>query len=178
MLSFHPPLSPLPQIPRNLRLIYVHAYQSYVWNVMVSERVREFGADSPVEGDLVFDDDKKTEEVAADVEKTRETEDDGEMAEGNAAETEVEAAAAPSAPTGPPKSTSKKDWKTSRCHTTKILTAADLSPSSPKKWTIFDVVMPLPGFEVDLPGGRLGDMFREILKADGLDQEDVWKRQK
>ena len=34
--------------------MYVHAYQSYVWNVMVSERVREFGADAPVVGDLVY----------------------------------------------------------------------------------------------------------------------------
>lgn len=36
-------------------MIYVHAYQSYVWNSLVSERVREFGADAPVVGDLVME---------------------------------------------------------------------------------------------------------------------------
>jgi len=41
------------QIPRNMRLMYVHAYQSYVWNSVVSRRLREFGL-VPRPGDLAF----------------------------------------------------------------------------------------------------------------------------
>ncbi|XP_076128239.1 pseudouridylate synthase 7 homolog isoform X2 [Alosa pseudoharengus] len=40
-------------IPRNNRLMYIHSYQSYVWNSMVSRRVEAFGFQA-VEGDLVL----------------------------------------------------------------------------------------------------------------------------
>ena len=42
-----------PQIPRNNRLMYIHSYQSYVWNNMVSKRIDEYGL-KPVPGDLVL----------------------------------------------------------------------------------------------------------------------------
>ena len=41
------------QIPRNTRLMYVHSYQSYVWNKMASWRIGHLGM-SPVPGDLVW----------------------------------------------------------------------------------------------------------------------------
>lgn len=43
-------------IPRSLRLMYVHAYQSYLWNRLVSERVRRHGARAPVAGDMIESD--------------------------------------------------------------------------------------------------------------------------
>ncbi|XP_009000865.3 pseudouridylate synthase 7 homolog isoform X3 [Callithrix jacchus] len=40
-------------IPRNNRLMYIHSYQSYVWNNMVSKRIEDYGL-KPAPGDLVL----------------------------------------------------------------------------------------------------------------------------
>lgn len=40
-------------IPRNLRIMYGHAYQSYIWNVATSKRIQLFGL-KVVAGDLVL----------------------------------------------------------------------------------------------------------------------------
>ncbi|TIA88213.1 hypothetical protein E3P99_02743 [Wallemia hederae] len=46
-------LGALGRIPRNLRTMYVHAYQSYIWNAAVSKRIKDFGLHVVV-GDLVM----------------------------------------------------------------------------------------------------------------------------
>lgn len=52
-LFHHQLFSFSPQIPRNNRLMYVHSYQSVVWNTMVSRRIDAFGLKA-VEGDLIL----------------------------------------------------------------------------------------------------------------------------
>ncbi|GAA5811004.1 hypothetical protein MFLAVUS_004433 [Mucor flavus] len=46
-------------LPKNMLSLYSHAYQSYIWNRVVSERVKRFGNDKPLVGDLVLVDAKK-----------------------------------------------------------------------------------------------------------------------
>ncbi len=48
------PLQALMRIPRNLRTMYLHAYQSCLWNAAASHRVSTFPHDRPVAGDLVM----------------------------------------------------------------------------------------------------------------------------
>ncbi|KAJ8656284.1 hypothetical protein O0I10_008078 [Lichtheimia ornata] len=42
-------------LPRRMLSMYLHAYQSYVWNHVVSERIKRFGCDKPLVGDIVLE---------------------------------------------------------------------------------------------------------------------------
>ena len=55
----------------------------------------------------------------------------------------------------------------------KTLTEEDID-----KYSIFDVIMPLPGIDVAYPGGSLGERYREFLRLDGLDPENFHRKQK
>lgn len=46
------------------------------------------------------------------------------------------------------------------------------------EYTIFDVIMPLPGFNVTYPGGELGEKYRAFMKLDGLDPDDMTRERK
>jgi len=46
------------------------------------------------------------------------------------------------------------------------------------KYTIFDVIMPLPGTDVAYPGGKLGEKYREFLRMDGLDPDNFVRKQR
>jgi len=42
-------------VPKQIRLMYIHAYQAYLFNRVVSERIRKYGVNTVVEGDLVLE---------------------------------------------------------------------------------------------------------------------------
>ncbi|KAI0701819.1 pseudouridine synthase [Cytidiella melzeri] len=153
----------LSTIPRNLRLMYVHAYQSYVWNAIVSERIRMFGADKPAIGDLVFE----TNEDAEETEVVVQGAEDVALVEDKT----VPEDKSDNDDTQPGKQNRRrKPWEPQRV---KALTEADLD-----KYTIFDVAMPLPGKDVSYPEGKLGERYKEFLRADGLDPDNWIRKQK
>lgn len=64
----------------------------------------------------------------------------------------------------------RKPWQAPKV---KTLTEEDVD-----KYTMFDVIMPLPGKDVAYPGGALGERYREFLKLDGLDPDNLVRKQK
>ena len=66
--------------------------------------------------------------------------------------------------------TTRRTWTAPRA---KTLTAEDLG-----NYSVFDVVMPLPGRDVAYPGGPLGERYREFLRVDGLDPDNFTRKQK
>jgi tRNA pseudouridine13 synthase len=142
--------------------MYIHAYQSYVWNAIVSERIRKYGADKPVVGDLVFETDD--DQSMAGLEPS-----DSEVPLEDNAEDDQEGTSTMDDPSSFHKK-SRKPWVPPRI---KTLTEDDLD-----KYTIFDVIMPLPGTDVAYPGGPLGERYREYLRMDGLDPDNWVRKQK
>lgn len=148
-------------VPRSLRSMYVHAYQSYVWNKLVSERIARFGAAEPVEGDVVFADDGGqdvwADEAGTDTEQGTEVEKDDEEDDDNDDDDLRNEAKSGPVPT----------WQ----RPIKVLTQEDLTHdegAGRRRWTIYDVIVPLPGYSIDLPTGWMSELYFSILALDGL----------
>lgn len=45
-----------------MRLLYIHAFQSLIWNKIVSRRIKEFGL-KPIPGDIVLISGEQTETI-------------------------------------------------------------------------------------------------------------------
>ncbi|XP_061178701.1 pseudouridylate synthase 7 homolog [Saccostrea echinata] len=119
-------------VHRNTRMLYLHGYQSYIWNHVASRRLKEFGM-VPVVGDLVYKGDLKD---VAFKEENQESSTNGE--------------------------------NTSSRVTPTIVTTENLS-----QYTIQDVLLPLPGFDIKYPDNEVGKWYSDLLEADGLTMEGL-----
>ncbi|GAA5958197.1 hypothetical protein JCM8115_004015 [Rhodotorula mucilaginosa] len=159
-------LGAISTIPKNLRLMYVHSWQSYIWNRLVSERIKLFGASAPVEGDLVYAEQVGDDEPVAADEDGDVVADEAPSVNANAA-TPAEAAAA-----NPQLAHFIATSSVPKVH---ALTAQDIESG---KYTIQDVVLPMPGFAVQYPAGQLGEVYRRVIREDGINPDDMWRKQK
>lgn len=66
-----------------------------------------------------------------------------------------------------------RGWQTASSVKVKVLAAEDLD-----KYTLADVVLPLPGFDIKYPEGALYEKYREIMAADGLDPAKMRRDQR
>lgn len=141
-------LGALQSIPRNLRLMYVHAYQSLVWNFAAGKRWQLYG-DQVVEGDLVIIQEHRAKEVA-EPNETGGVDADGEVIV---------------VPQGADSSKAAND----QFMRARALTAEEAASG---KYSIFDIVLPQPGFDIIYPENQVKEFYREFMaseKGGGLD---------
>ena len=148
-------------IPRNLRLMYAHAYQSLVWNFAVGERWRLHGP-NVVEGDLVM--------VSEHTPTTTST-----TATPSHTQDEVDEDGEPIIRPAPHDTAGPIDFPRARA-----LTAAEASSST---YSIFDIVLPLPGFDVLYPRENGTEEFYktfmdDVARGGGLDPHDMRRKHK
>ncbi|KAI0969281.1 pseudouridine synthase [Xylaria arbuscula] len=141
----------LMSINRSMRTMYGHAYQSLVWNFVASKRWDRFGA-QVINGDLVLIKTKSAATISTD-DHDRDTEDSPVWAEDIAAS--LESGFVPH-----------------------IVTNDDLQDM---KYSIYDVVLPSPGWDVTYPPNEIGDFYAEFMgkpENGGLDPHDMRRRQR
>lgn len=145
----------LQQIPRNLRLMYVHAYQSLVWNVVAGKRWEMFGS-NVAEGDLVLvhehkdkDEDRVPE---ADIDES------GEVI---------------IRPAAKDRATDADGFERAR--------PLSKEEAEGGKYSVFDIVLPLPGFDIEYPRNAIGEFYKEFMgskRGGGLDPYDMRRKWK
>ena len=113
-------LNALVSLPNHIRTMYIHSYQSYIWNCMTTSRLETYGNEKVVVGDLVLESDNENEVI------------EGDLYSGSAK--------------------------------VKILEEKDLN-----SYSIFDVVLPLPGTDSIFPKNKIGDLYLDLMKKDGID---------
>lgn len=155
-------LGALQTISRNLRLMYVHAYQSLVWNIAATARWKAHG-DKVLPGDLVLVNeypDPATKPVATD-KIPMEVDQDGEP---------IVAAEA-----------SDRAYTTDEIFTrARAVTESELA-SPERKITIFDIVLPLPGYDILYPANDSANTYKEFMgtkEGGGLDPYDMRRKWK
>ena len=133
-------LGALKSIPRNLRLMYVHAYQSFVWNVLASQRWKTCGS-RVVEGDLVLVDEHK-EKVDEPI-PVEEVDADGEIIVQPGVD---DSAADP-----------EDQFMRARALTNEEAESGE--------YTIFDVVLPTPGYDILYPA-HLENFYESFMSSE------------
>lgn len=140
-------------VPRNLRLMYAHAYQSLVWNMCAGKRWETYG-NKVVEGDLVI--------VGA------KTDDDEQIADGIDEDGEVIIN-----PGNDDRAAHEDDFERAR-----PLSKVEAESG---KYNVFDLVLPLPGFDVKYPENEVGQFYKDFMGSErggGLDPHKMSRKWK
>ncbi|BFF98609.1 pseudouridylate synthase 7 homolog [Drosophila madeirensis] len=153
--------SALRQIPRNMLMLYPHAYQSLIFNRIASRRIKEFGL-KLIPGDLVYVEQSEPMEEdnpvePAETEAAEETDED--LADG--VEEDVDAIALEE------ESVFKRKVRP--------LSEEDIASG---KYKLSDVVLPLPGHDITYPANECGAWYEEMMAEVGLSSELLKHKEK
>ena len=79
-----------------------------------------------------------------------------------------------------PSSTTVPKTQAGALAASKAVKARPLTPLdiASKSYTIYDIILPLPGFAILYPTGPLGDLYRSIALSDGIDISLLFRKQK
>lgn len=154
-------LNALTSLPRTTRSMYVHSYQSLIWNKIVTFRLREFGFEV-APGDLILTSDSNISDNSLEVLLTT---DEAELIDDPSVKNNNETPAKQDVT----KKTNIEDIES------KIVFATE---ENCKDYTIFDVVLPIVGSRVRLPTNSVGDEINRLLQDDGLSLESFKTHEK
>uniref|UniRef100_A0A803PZ05 TRUD domain-containing protein n=2 Tax=Cannabis sativa TaxID=3483 RepID=A0A803PZ05_CANSA len=141
-------LQALKAIPRTLRMMYVHSYQSYLWNHAASTRVQKHGTDHVVVGDLVYCKEHDIEKAKEIGNAECEEEDPNDTLEAHELD-EISDTVLPEEKKNP----------------VKAVTAEDILNGN---YTIDDVVLPLPGSRVIFPTNDIAQVYHDLAMKDTI----------
>nr|CUU00243.1 hypothetical transcript [Hymenolepis microstoma] len=175
-------LSALQTLPRNLRQLYAHSYQSLVWNKVASRRIRELGVgedSKALVGDLYFPDVQCISKGLRSVDSSSELCIDDSLNSTTIAVPDPEPTNEPVVD-GVVKEIEEEEEPEVQRNPSSLVT-----PATPSRVTeggerplLRQVVLPLPGYEVVLPDNESGKWYSEILAEDSLKLENFKHRVK
>lgn len=150
----------LRKIPRNMLLLYPHSFQSFVFNRIASRRISEFGL-KLIPGDLVYrNKEEMDEDIIEKCDLDNIVEAVAEELENNEVDVEAES----------PAISDNKNEDSIFKRKVKALTEEDIVNGN---YTLFDVVLPLPGHDITYPSNEVGAWYEEILEEYDLSSEKL-----
>lgn len=141
-------LQALLAIPRTLRMMFVHSYQSYLWNHAASIRVQKYGVHQIVLGDLVYCKDVNAED------KTKFLHLESENGGCNHVDDENDDDLG-----------SITDAPDLRSTLVKAVNEDDIVAGD---YAVDDIILPLPGSRITYPTNDIEKIYQDLAEKDGI----------
>lgn len=147
-------------------LLYPHAFQSLIFNNIASRRIKEFGL-KLIPGDLVYRNKEELDDLVEVEEEITPDEDLEENQNDDEEETSVDKTTDAEETN---KSIVTENTESIFKRKVKALTEEDIKTGD---YTIFDVVLPLPGYDITYPGNEIATWYEEMLATYNLTSEKL-----